>query len=173
MKRPALWLVLLGLIVIPLAASFVSPDTVPSAASAQAVPVNTGLAERELLIERAGETIARFTVEIADSPEAQIIGLTGRTELAADRGMLFVWDRPFAASMWMKHMFIPLDLVFVRANGTIAWIVHNVPPCPPQGACPSYSSPVPVTTVLEVAAGRSVELGLRIGDKLVWAEPTP
>ncbi len=58
--------------------------------SAQDLPINVGLPERELVIERAGETIAEFTVEIADTPETQRIGLMGRTELAPDRGMLFI-----------------------------------------------------------------------------------
>lgn len=135
--------------------------------SAQDLPINVGLPERELVIERAGETIAEFTVEIADTPETQRIGLMGRTELAPDRGMLFIWERPFYASMWMKNTLIPLDFIFVRDDGRIAWIVHNVQPCPPVGDCPGYGSPVPVTLVLEVAGGRAAELGLRIGDRLV------
>lgn len=173
MNRPASWLVFLGIAVMSLAISVVSLTAVPSIVGAQAVPVNSGLVERELVIERTGDTIARFTVEIADTPDAQVIGLMGRTELAPDRGMLFIWDTPFYPSMWMKNMLISLDLVFVRENGTIAWIVHNVPPCPPSGACPAYRSPVRVTTVLEVAAGRAAELGLRIGDKLVLSGDAP
>lgn len=131
------------------------------------VPMNVGLPERRLHIVRNGETIASFTVEIADTPETQRVGLMGRTELAPDRGMLFIWSRPFYPTMWMKNTLIPLDFIFVRADGRIAWIVHNVPPCPPEGDCPGYGPPVPVTMVLEVAGGRSVELGLRIGDRLV------
>lgn len=137
---------------------------------AQALLMNTDLPERELTIERGGMTIGRFTVEIADTPDAQRIGLMNRTELADDRGMLFIWDTAFLAAMWMKNTLIPLDFVFVRADGTIAWIVHNVEPCPPDGACPGYSSPIPVSMVLEVAGGRSAELGLRIGDQLVLHE---
>ena len=68
--------------------------------------------------------------------------------------MLFIWERPFYASMWMKNTLIPLDFIFVRDDGRIAWIVHNVQPCPPVGDCPGYGSPVPVTMVLEVAGGQ-------------------
>src|SRR5690606_26547538 len=93
------------------------------------IPVNVGLPERRLLIQRAGETVAAFTVEIADTTEAQRIGLMGRTELPRDRGMLFIWDSPFRVSMWMKNTLIPLDFIFVREDGRIAWITHNVPPC--------------------------------------------
>lgn len=131
------------------------------------IPVNVGLPERRLLIQRAGETVAEFTVEIADTTETQRIGLMGRTELPWDRGMLFIWDSPFRVSMWMKNTLIPLDFIFVREDGRIAWITHNVPPCPPVGDCPGYGSPVPVSMVLEIAGGLSQELGLRIGDRLV------
>src|SRR5690606_28611340 len=55
------------------------------------IPVNVGLPERRLLIQRAGETVAEFTVEIADTTETQRIGLMGRTELPRDRVMLFIW----------------------------------------------------------------------------------
>lgn len=135
------------------------------------IPVNVGLPERKLIIQRAGETLAAFTVEIADTPETQRIGLMGRTELPRDRGMLFVWETPFHAAMWMKNTLIPLDFVFVREDGRIAWIVHNVPPCPPVGDCPGYGTPVPVPMVLEIAGGLSAELGLRIGDRLVLQDP--
>lgn len=156
-----------------LAAAVLSLGKLQRSAEAQALLINTDLPERQLVIQRAGETIAGFTVEIADTPDTQRIGLMGRTQLAADRGMLFIWETPILASMWMKNTLIPLDFVFVRADGTIAWIVHNVQPCPPEGACPGYGSPVPVTMVLEVAGGRAAELGLRIGDKLVVREPMP
>lgn len=139
-------------------------------AGAQQLPINVGLPERELIIQRAGETLATFTVEIADEPETQRIGLMGRTELAPDRGMLFIWDAPFHAAMWMKNTLIPLDFVFVRDDGRIAWIVHNVQPCPPVGDCPGYGSPIPVSMVLEIGGGLAAELGLRLGDRLVLVE---
>lgn len=133
----------------------------------QGTPVNVGLPERQLLIQRGEEVIAVFTVEIADTPETQRVGLMGRTELDPQRGMLFIWDEPFYVSMWMKNTLIPLDFVFVRDDGRIAWIYHNVQPCPPVGECPGYTSPVRVSMVLEVAGGRAAELGLRVGDRLV------
>lgn len=133
----------------------------------QGIPMNVGLPERRLTIQRDGEIVATLTVEIADTPETQRVGLMGRTELAPDRGMLFIWNEPLYASMWMKNTLIPLDFIFVRQDGRIAWIYHNVQPCPPAGECPAYTSPVRVTMVLEVAGGRAAELGLRLGDRLV------
>jgi len=159
-----------ALIATVLVASVVSLRTEQYTAGAQAPPINPDLIERELIIARDGSPITHLTVEIADTAEAQRIGLMGRTELAADRGMLFVWEKPFRAAMWMKNTLIPLDFVFVRADGRIVWIVHNVPPCPPVGDCPGYGSPIPVSMVLEIGGGRAAVLGLRLGDRLVLVE---
>ncbi|HEY8496641.1 MAG TPA: DUF192 domain-containing protein [Limnochordales bacterium] len=142
----------------------------PAPAQEQGIPVNTGLPERVIAIERDGVEIARFTVELARTPTEQAIGLMGRTELAPDRGMLFIWPTADRVAMWMKNTLIPLDFVFIRPDGTIASIVHNVQPCPPQGLCPAYASPEPVNMVLEIGGGRSRELGIEPGDRLVLPE---
>lgn len=137
---------------------------------AQVVRINVGLPERVVVIERDGEELTRFTAEIADTPEAQQIGLMGRTELAPDRGMLFVWEPPTIIAMWMKDTLIPLDFLYVRPGGVIVAIGHDVPPCPPETVrCPAYAAPEPVSHVLEIAGGRAKELGLRPGDRLVLA----
>lgn len=137
------------------------------------IPVNTGLPERVIRIERDGVELARFTVELALTAEEQRIGLMGRPELPKDRGMLFVHTFDHRPGMWMRNTLIPLDFLFVRANGTIAAIVHDVPPCPPDGPCPAYVSPEPVRMVLEILGGVSRELGLQPGDRLVLAGAEP
>jgi len=131
----------------------------PAPAQEPGIPINTGLPERVIVIERDGVEIARFTVELALTPTEQAIGLMGRTELPPDRGMLFIWPTADRVAMWMKNTLIPLDFVFIRPDGTIASIVHNVQPCPPQGLCPAYASPEPVNMVLEIGGGRSESLG--------------
>ncbi|MFS8535497.1 MAG: DUF192 domain-containing protein [Limnochordales bacterium] len=142
----------------------------PAPAQEPGIPINTGLPERVIVIERDGVEIARFTVELALTPTEQAIGLMGRTELPPDRGMLFIWPTADRVAMWMKNTLIPLDFVFIRPDGTIASIVHNVQPCPPQGLCPAYASPEPVNMVLEIGGGRSRELGIEPGDRLVLPE---
>lgn len=132
--------------------------------------MNVGLAKRDVVIERDGEQLSHFTVEIADTPEAQQIGLMGRTELAPDRGMLFIWEPPTIIAMWMKDTLIPLDFLYIRPNGVIVAIAHNVPPCEPGGLCPAHAAPEPVAYVLELAGGRAKELGLRPGDKLTFVD---
>lgn len=145
----------------------------PMPAGAQDLPVNTGLPERAVAIMRDGRELARFTVELALTPQAQVIGLMGRPEVPPDRGMLFVWPVLDRYSMWMRNTLVPLDFLFIRPDGLVVAIVHNVPPCPPQGPCPSYTSPEPVNLVLEIAGGRAEELGIEPGDRLVLLPEEP
>ena len=107
----------------------------------------------------------RFTVEVARTAEEQINGLMNRTSLAPDRGMIFPFEEPREASFWMKNTLIPLDMIFVRADGTIANIEANTVPLSLQ---PVYSAG-PIAAVLEIAGGRSAELGINAGDKVEWS----
>ena len=116
-----------------------------------------------LTINSNGKTF-RFTVEVARSPEEQSTGLMNRSNLAADRGMIFPFEEPRQASFWMKNTLIPLDLIFVRSDGTIANIEANTVPLSLQ---PVYSDG-PVAAVLEIAGGRAAELGIKAGDTVKW-----
>ena len=87
-----------------------------------------------------------------------------RQSLAPDRGMIFPYDPPVNASFWMKNTLIPLDMVFVRPNGTIARIAENTVPL----SLDPVPALEPVSAVLEIAGGRASELGLKPGDKVVW-----
>jgi uncharacterized membrane protein (UPF0127 family) len=68
-----------------------------------------------------------FTVEIAASLEQQERGLMFRRELGPDRGMIFPYEPPQAVGFWMKNTLIPLDMVFIRADGTVARIATATP----------------------------------------------
>jgi uncharacterized membrane protein (UPF0127 family) len=107
----------------------------------------------------------RFTVEVARTPEQQAQGLMHRQSLAPDRGMLFPYEPPQNASFWMKNTLIPLDIVFIRENGTVALIAANTVPL----SLDPISSLEPVAAVLEIAGGRAAELGIQVGDKVNWA----
>jgi uncharacterized protein len=87
-----------------------------------------------------------------------------RSSLTSDHGMIFPFDPPREASFWMKNTLIPLDMIFVRADGSIANIEANTVPLSLQ---PVYSDG-PVAAVLEIAGGRSAELGIKAGDKVKW-----
>jgi uncharacterized membrane protein (UPF0127 family) len=106
----------------------------------------------------------RFTVEVARTPEQQAQGLMHRQSLAPDRGMLFPYEPPQNASFWMKNTLIPLDIIFIRADGTIAMIAADTVPM----SLDPIASLEPVGAVLEIAGGRAAELGVQAGDKVTW-----
>jgi uncharacterized membrane protein (UPF0127 family) len=122
-----------------------------------------GLKQVPLTITSNGKA-HRFTVEVASTGEEQAKGLMFRTKLAPDRGMIFPFDVPRYASFWMRNTLIPLDMIFVRADGSIANIAANTVP---YSEDPVLSDD-PVSAVLEIAGGRSAELGIKPGDKVEW-----
>lgn len=109
----------------------------------------------------------RFTVEVASTSEQQAMGLMFRTKLAPDRGMIFPFDPPRDASFWMRNTLIPLDMIFIRADGSIANIAENTVPYSEEPVL----SDGPVAGVLEIPGGRSIELGIKPGDKVKWSAP--
>ena len=92
------------------------------------------------------------------------MGLMYRNALAPDRGMIFPFDPPRQASFWMRNTLIPLDMIFIRTDGTIANIAANTVPFSEEPVL----SEGDVAAVLEIAGGRSAELGIRAGDKVSW-----
>lgn len=152
-------------IALAAAAAACSPQPAPSApapqASALGVP-QSGLEKVPLTISSASG-VHRFTVEIARTPEQQQHGMMFRTSMAPDRGMLFPYDGPREVAFWMKNTLIPLDIIFVRADGTIARITTAVPLS--EALVPSGE---PVVAVLEIPGGRAAELGIREGDRVEW-----
>ena len=106
----------------------------------------------------------RFTVEVAQTPEQQAQGLMFRQSLAANQGMIFPRNPPGDASFWMKDTLIPLDLVFIRPDGSIARIAENAVPM----SLDPIPSLEPVGAVLEIAGGRAAQLGIKPNDKVTW-----
>ena len=102
----------------------------------------------------------RFNVEVVDTPESRAQGLMFRTELAEDAGMLFDFKEEREVSFWMQNTLIPLDMIFIGADGVVDTIHVNARPQDPT----SIPSEVPVQFVLEIPGGRSVEIGLKPGD---------
>jgi uncharacterized protein len=122
-----------------------------------------GLEQVHLIIDSKGKS-HRFTVEVARTPEEQAQGLMFRSVMDPDRGMIFPFETPRQASFWMKNTLIPLDMIFIRADGSIANIAVNTVPLSLQ---PVFSEGE-VMAVLELAGGRSAELGIAPGDKVEW-----
>lgn len=113
---------------------------------------------------RTSEATHAFVVELAASGSEQAQGLMFRTQLAPDKGMIFPFPEDRVASFWMKNTVIPLDIIFIRRDGTIESIAANTIP---YSLAPVRSNE-PVATVLEIAAGRAAELGIEPGDTVTW-----
>jgi len=121
----------------------------------------------------SGDERHMFNVELVDTPETRAQGLMFRDELAPDAGMLFDFFEERQVAFWMRNTLIPLDMIFIDAEGEIQTIHVNARPLDPT----SIPSQVPVRFVLEIPGGRSVELGLEPGDTVehprVGTEPPP
>jgi uncharacterized membrane protein (UPF0127 family) len=102
----------------------------------------------------------KFKVEIAGDKASQEKGLMFRKKLAADAGMLFDFHQTVLTTFWMKNTILPLDIIFIRSDGTISSIAENAVP---YSLAPIPSSE-PVQAVLEINAGRAQALGIGPGD---------
>ncbi len=120
------------------------------------------LAIEPLTIRTTGRAI-RFHVEVARTGDQQEAGLMFRTSVPAHGGMIFPMTPVREATFWMKNTVIPLDMVFIRTNGTIARITTA------KALDESIdASGEPVSAVLELGAGRARALGIHEGDTVVW-----
>lgn len=104
-----------------------------------------------------------FAVEVVADDESRARGLMFRTEMAPDHGMLFDFRREQPVWFWMKNTYLPLDMIFARADGTILTIAANATPLS-EAMVPSGG---PVRFVLEVNAGIAAARGIKPGDRLV------
>jgi len=137
---------------------------VPSPAAAQATAGQPASALESLAIV-SGDKRHAFQVEVMRTPEQRARGLMHRRYLPADRGMLFDFERVEPVAMWMENTFIPLDMLFIRADGTIVRIAENTEPLSRR----TIPSGEPVLSVLEINGGISRTLGIKAGDRIEHA----
>jgi hypothetical protein len=116
-------------------------------------------------IAAAGAT-HKFNVEVARTDEEQTRGLMFRTSLPEGGGMIFPFKKPRIASFWMKNTVIPLDMIFIRADGSIDRIAENTIP---ESLEPVVSGGE-VSAVLELAGGTAARLGLDEDAKVKWKD---
>lgn len=125
-------------------------------------------AAAEPLVIHAGGSAYRFEVEVVTTPETRAQGLMYRKALAANAGMLFIYPGEQPVSFWMKNTLIPLDMLFLKADGSIARIAHNAVPLDET----PIDSGAAVKAVLEVKGGTATALGIKEGDRVDY-EPRP
>lgn len=128
--------------------------------------------KRVVRIVTGADTVV-LKAEVARSAEQRTMGLMERAALAADSGMLFIYetDQPGTSGFWMYRTRIPLDIAFADSTGTINAIL-TMQPCTATLAagCPSYNPDVGYRYALEVNAGFYARRGVRLGSRLVLAE---
>jgi uncharacterized membrane protein (UPF0127 family) len=101
-----------------------------------------------------------FTVEVASDAASQERGLMFRRQMARDAGMLFDFHQQQLVTFWMKNTPLPLDMLFIRADGTVSSVEPNAVPF----STDSIASAEPVRAVLEINGGEAHALGIRPGD---------
>ena len=100
-----------------------------------------------------------IAVEVAASADQRAQGLMFRRQLGKDEGMLFLYPSERVATMWMKNTLIPLDMLFIDADGHV---VHIAERAVPQSTM-TISSEKPVRAVLELNGGTAARLGIEAG----------
>lgn len=116
----------------------------------------------ETLTIASGSQRHAFQVEVMRTPDQRARGLMHRNYLPPDRGMLFDFGRTEPVAMWMQNTYIPLDMLFIRADGTVARIAENTEPLSTR----TIPSGEPVLSVLEINGGTAAKLGIKPGDKV-------
>lgn len=101
-----------------------------------------------------------FTVEVANTEASRERGLMHRESMDPDAGMLFDFGREDFMSIWMANTIIPLDILYVRADGEIAKIITGAQPFSRRPMSSDYR----VLAVVELNGGRTLELGIEPGD---------
>ncbi len=104
-----------------------------------------------------------FRVEMARAPREQEVGEMFRASVPEDGGMLFDWGAPQESNMWMRNTLVPLDMLFIGADGRIDAVAEDAVP----RSLAIIQSGVPVRATLEVAGGTAKRLGIVVGDRVV------
>lgn len=154
MKLRQLWAVLCGMVLLASVSVFHPVLAQPQ----QTLPQSD-------LVIRTANGPQRFRVELADNDTSRSRGMMFRTSMAPDAGMLFDFKQEQMASFWMRNTLLPLDMLFIKADGTILNIHQRAIPGDETG----INSAGPVRAVLEVNGGTASRLGIKAGDKVEHA----
>lgn len=149
-------------------------DILPPSTAPVAVVDNRSVDEKftlpveNVFFVKADGSKVPFTLEVARDNYALAAGLMYREKLEAGNGMLFDFGgREQVVSFWMKDTFIPLDMIFIGADGTVKHIHANAVP----QSLESVSSQVPVVAVVEINGGLAAKSGIKVGDRLLRPLP--
>ena len=116
------------------------------------------------LVLRTASGDHSFNIEVMVTNQERALGLMFRRSLPENSGMLFIYDPPQPATMWMKNTLIPLDMVFISADGRVHRIEENAEPFS-EALIPSDGD---IVAVLELNGGEADNIGLKRGDKVIY-----
>jgi Uncharacterized conserved protein len=106
-----------------------------------------------------------YTLEVVRTPEEQAQGLMFRESLAEKTGMLFPFGDKAVHRFWMKNTMIPLDMIWMDADGKVIFVSADTPPCKAD-PCPSYGPDAPAASVLEIAGGMAKKERVTVGSSI-------
>ena len=150
------------LLVLALVLAACSPSaTAPPAGTVPDLDATFGFDKLTVINDR-GEEI-EFDIYLATDFEQQRRGLMFVRDMPERTGMLFIYEREETRSMWMKNTYIPLDMVFARADGSVVNVVTDTVP----QTLHSHRSDGPARYVLELNAGTARRLGIGTGSRIV------
>jgi len=110
----------------------------------------------------AADGAHKFQIELATDDAQREQGLMFRQTMAPDAGMLFIYDHVQPIAMWMENTYIPLDMLFIAADGRIVNIRQRAVPHSQE----NIASAGPVKAALELNGGTVSRLGIKVGDKV-------
>ena len=119
-------------------------------------------AATELLVVETKSGRHELRVEVAETEQQKAVGLMFRTDVPVGTGMLFPYGKPQEISMWMRNTYVSLDMIFIRADGTVHRVAENTVPMSED----VVASRGQVTAVLEVMAGEARRMGITSGSKI-------
>lgn len=147
-----------------LLASFAACSEPEETASASVASLDSGFDRGILMIESDDGVHHEFDIYLAIDVDQQRRGLMFVRKMPENMGMLFVYEHSEEHSMWMKNTYLPLDIVFARADGTVSSVIHDTQPL----SLTSQSSVEPVNYVLELNAGTARRLNIGRKSRITW-----
>lgn len=138
------------------------PALAPVSTAAAAQDARPAKSQTEPLSIRSKDGTHRFDVEVMRDDAGRQRGLMFRRTMAPNHGMLFDFERSEPVAMWMKNTYLPLDMLFIRSDGSIAHVAADTEPL----STAVIASSEPVLSVLELNAGTAAKLGIKVGDRV-------
>jgi len=171
LKRLGLGLMLLALIglILPSVGSWFpseSDSRQPKSAEIQSLEPQFTEEGVGAFVDQNGDTVASFRLELAETAAETAQGMMYRRSVPEGTGMLFIMAEERPQSFWMRNTYVPLDIIYLNADGTVVSIQANAQPMNDM----PLPSEGPAKYVLEIAGGRSAQYGIKTGLKWLWKQ---